>query len=396
MLIVENDEIRETGVSAQMIRTHNYSTCCVAIIILLCGASSALAQTAPSLGSADSFAVLGASTVTNTGPTVITGDLGVSPGNSITGFPPGSVVSGGSDAGGATSAAAQTSVTTAANALLAQACTTSFGPGNQDLGGLILTPGVYCFASSASITGTVTLNGQGNAGAVFIFRTGSTLITAPASSVVLINSAQSCNVFWRVGSSATLGTTTSFVGNILAVASITLNTSARIVGRALAQNGAVTLDSNTVSRSTCASTTPAPGTPGGSAICPAITLAPTTLPNGTVGVAYSQAITAGNGLASDTTYTFTLTGTGGLPPGLSLSSAGVISGTPLATGTGGTYNVTIRATDPSGCFGFTAFSMITVTAVPTLPEIFLVLLALGLMTIGYLRLRRGTPGAAAG
>ena len=137
-----------------MIRTPNYSTGCAAVIILLCGASSALAQTAPSLGAADSFAVLGASTVTNTGPTVITGDLGVSPGASITGFPPGQVTGGTTDAGGSSAAGAQASVTVAANALLAQACTTNFGPGNQDLGGLILTPGVYCFASSVSITGT--------------------------------------------------------------------------------------------------------------------------------------------------------------------------------------------------------------------------------------------------
>ena len=364
-----------------------------ALIILLCGASPAFAQTAPSLGAADSFAVLGSSTVTNTGPTVITGDLGVSPGNSITGFPPGVVTSGTTDAGGSSATGAQTSVTAAANALLAQPCTTSFGPGNQDLGGLILTPGVYCFASSATITGTVTLNGQGSAGAVFIFRTGSTVVTAASSSVVLINGAQPCNVFWRVGSSATLGTTTSFVGNILAVASITLNTNARIVGRALAQNGAVTLDSNTVARSTCASTTPAPGTPGA---CPTITLAPTTLPNGTVGVLYSQAITAGNGTAPDTTYSFILIGTGGLPPGLSLSAAGLVSGTPLSTGTGGTYNLTVRATDTAGCSGAMSYSMMTLTAVPTLPQTFLVLLALALLTIGYLRLSRGTRDAPAG
>lgn len=339
----------------------------------------AMAQTAPSLGAAANFAVLAGSTVTNTGPSVVGGDLGVSPGASVTGFPPGTTL-GATDAGGPSAADAQTSVTTAANALLAQACTTNFGPGNVDLGGQTLTPGVYCFASSASITGTLTLNAQGNAAAVFIFRTASTLVTATASSVVLINGGQPCNVFWRVGSSATLGTTTSMVGSILALTSITLNTTASINGRALAQNGAVTLDSNSVSRSLCA-VAPGPA-------CPTITLAPTTLPNGTVGVAYSQAITAGNGLAANTTYTYSLAGTGALPPGLGLSFGGVVSGTPLSTGTGGTYNFTIRATDPNNCFGSVAYSMITLTSVPTLPQIFIALLAASLLAMGYLKLRQ--------
>ncbi len=351
-----------------------------AAIALLCGASTVLAQTAPSLGAADSFAVLAGSTVTNTGSSVVTGDRGVSPGSAITGFPPGLVTGGATDAGGASANNAQNSVTTAANALLAQACTTNFGPGNQDLGGQTLTPGVYCFASSASITGTLTLNAQGNAAAVFIFRTASTVVTASNSSVVMINGGQPCNVFWRVGSSATLGTNTTFVGSILALTSITLNTTARISGRALAQNGAVTLDSNAVTRTTCSSTT----TP---TTCPVITLAPTTLPNGTVGVAYSQAITAGNGLASDRTYTFNLIGTGAVPPGLSLSSAGVLAGTPLATGTGGTYSFTVRATDTSSCFGDAAYTLATLTSVPTLPQFFLALLAASLLAIGYHRLR---------
>ena len=354
------------------------------LVALVLTPVSAGAQTAPSLGAADSFAVLAGSTVTNTGSSVVTGDLGVSPGSAITGFPPGLVSGGTTDAGGASANAAQNSVVTAANALLAQACTTNFGPGNQDIGGLTLTPGVYCFASSAAITGTVTLNAQGSASAVFIFRTGSTLVTASNSSVVMINGGQSCNVFWRVGSSATLGTSTTFVGSILAQTSITLNTTARISGRALAQNGAVTLDSNAVTRTTCASTTPAP------AACPVITLAPTTLPNGTVGVAYSQAITAGNGLASDRTYTFNLIGTGAVPPGLSLSSAGVLAGTPLATGTGGTYSFRVRATDTSSCFGDAAYTMATLTSVPTLPQFFLALLAASLLAIGYYRLRGPT------
>jgi hypothetical protein len=116
----------------------------------------------------------------------------------------------------------------------------------QDLGGKTLTAGVYCFAAAAQKTGTLTLNGQGNPNAVFIFKIGSTLTTASASKVKLINRADPSNVFWQVGSSATLGTTTSFVGNIVALTSITLTTGARVTGRALARNGAVTLDTNSI------------------------------------------------------------------------------------------------------------------------------------------------------
>ena len=141
--------------------------------------------------------------------------------------------------------AAQNAVTTAYNSLASQACTQDLT--GQDLGGKTLTAGVYCFSSSAQLTGTLTLNAQGNASAVFIFKMGSTLTTASGSSVVLINGGSPCNVFWQVGSSATLGTTTSFAGNILALASITVTTGASVTGRALALNGAVTLDTNAVS-----------------------------------------------------------------------------------------------------------------------------------------------------
>lgn len=175
---------------------------------LLWGPSLALGQTAPPLGAASSFAVLGGSTVTNTGPTVVTGDLGVSPGSAVTGFPPGIVVGGSIHAADAFAAQAQIDATNAYNNLAAQACTTTFGV-PTDLGGMILLPGVYCFASSAAVTGTLTLNAQGNANAVFVFKTGSTFITATGASVVVINSGQNCSVFWQVGSSATLGTTST-------------------------------------------------------------------------------------------------------------------------------------------------------------------------------------------
>ena len=212
--------------------------------IAVYGASPASAQTAPSLGSAQRFAVLGGSTVTNTGSSVITGDLGVSPGTAVTGFPPGLVVSGTIHGADAAALAAQDAVTTAYNSLVGQACTQDLT--GQDLGGQTLTAGVYCFSSSAQLTGTLTLNAQGNANAVFIFKMGSTLTTASASSVVLTNGGSPGNVFWQVGSSATLGTGTSFAGNILALTSITVTTGARVTGRTLARNGAVTLDTNAV------------------------------------------------------------------------------------------------------------------------------------------------------
>jgi ice-binding like protein/exosortase sorting signal-containing protein len=229
-------------------------------VALLCGASPTSAQTAPSLGSAQSFAVLGGSTVTNTGPSVITGDLGVSPGSAVTGFPPGLVVSGTIHAADAVALAAQNSVTTAYNSLASQACTQDLT--GQDLGGKTLTAGVYCFSSSAQLTGGLTLNAQGNANAVFIFKIGSTLTTASNSTVSLINGGSRCNVFWQVGSSATLGTATSFAGNILALTSITLTTGAAVFnGRALARNGAVTLDTNQVTVSTCVAPPPPPPAP---------------------------------------------------------------------------------------------------------------------------------------
>ncbi len=246
------------------------------------------AATAPSLGTAQSFAVLGGSTVTNTGPTTISGgDLGVSPGLAITGFPPGIVnPPGATHAGDANALQAQSDVTIAYNNLAGQPCTSDLT--GQDLGGLTLTPGVYCFSSSAQLTGTLTLDAQGNAGAVFIFKIGSTLTTASNSSVRVINSGSACNVYWQIGSSATLGTNTAFAGNLLASASITLNTGATLTGRALARAGAVTLDSNTISSAGCTAPTPAP-----TATVPAATqTAIAATPTATVPAATQTAIAA--------------------------------------------------------------------------------------------------------
>lgn len=224
----------------------------MAIIVLVVSISGkALAATSVNLDTANGFAVLGGTTVTNTGYSVVNGDLGLSPGAStlVTGFPPG-IVNGTIHVTDDTAASAQTSLTTAYNDATGQSCDTDLT--GQDLGNLTLTPGVYCFSTSAQLTGALTLDAQGDPSAVFIFKTGSTLITASDSSVNLINSAQSCNVFWRVGSSATLGSSTIFTGNIIALTSITINISATVDGRVLARNGEVILNSNTITAAVCA------------------------------------------------------------------------------------------------------------------------------------------------
>jgi hypothetical protein len=326
------------------------------LVAMVLGTAPAWAQTAPSLGAAQSFAVLSGTTVTNTGSSIITGDLGVSPGSAVTGFPPGLVVSGTIHAADATSLAAENSVTTAYNDLASQACTQDLT--GQDLGGLTLTPGVYCFNAAAAMTGTLTLNGQGNANAVFIFRIGSTLTTASGASVVLINGGSSCNIFWQVGSSATLGTSSTIQGNILALTSITATTGARVVGRTLARNGAVTLDTNTIN----------PACAVGPVVCPTIALAPATLPTGRIGIAYSQTITATGGTAP---YSFALT-SGALPAGLTLTAAGLLSGTPTTLGAS---TFTIRGTDANGCFAQITYTVVIAAATcpvitlapPTLP-----------------------------
>lgn len=197
------------------------------------------------LGTAGAFAVLGGSAVTNTGPTTITGDLGVYPGSSITGS--GSISLTGTEYGaGAVTQQAQADLTTAFVDLNKLAPTENLT--GMDLGGLTLTSGVYDFNSSAQLTGTLTLNAQGIDNALWVFQIGSTLTTASASAVQITNPGSGDSVYFVVGSSATLGTTTAFEGNILALASITLNTGATIdCGRALAQTGAVTMDNNTIS-----------------------------------------------------------------------------------------------------------------------------------------------------
>lgn len=200
---------------------------------------------AQSLGTAGNFGVLAGSAVTNTGATVISGSVGVSPSGAISGFPPGLVTNGTIHAADAVALQAQNDLTIAYNSLAAQSVNTNLT--GQNLGGLTLTAAVYGFSSSAQLTGTLILDAQGNPNARWIFKIGSTLTTATASSILVINGGDGCNVFWQVGSSATLGTGTSFTGHIVALTSITLTTGANIAeGSALARNGAVTLDTNNI------------------------------------------------------------------------------------------------------------------------------------------------------
>ncbi len=200
------------------------------------------------LGTAASFAILAGSGITNTGPTTITGNVGTFPTTTETGF--GSVtIIGTNHMGDAVTQGAKNDLTTAYNDAAGRVPFTVVA---GDLGGQTLAPGVYHSASSLGLTGTLTLDAQGDPNAVFIFQMGSTLTTASASNILLINGAQACNVFWQVGSSATLGTNSNFVGTILALTSITATTGVIVNGRLLAQNGAVTLDTNIITIATCA------------------------------------------------------------------------------------------------------------------------------------------------
>jgi Ice-binding-like len=209
-------------------------------------AASACRQTLVVLGAAADFAVLAGPTVTNTGLTKVVGDLGVSPGTAITGFPPGSVV-GLQHAGDPTAAQAEADLEKAyADAAARTLCPT---PLTGNLGGKTLLPGLYTSTTSLEISaGDLTLDAAGDPDAVFVFQMTTTLITTSARQVHLSGSAKAANVFWQVGSSATLGMSSLFEGTIMAAQSITLDTGATLEGRALARIAAITLDSNSITR----------------------------------------------------------------------------------------------------------------------------------------------------
>jgi hypothetical protein len=212
----------------------------VAVMFLRYGAAAA--QAPVPLGSAGTFAVLAATTVTTIPTTTINGDLGVSPGNTVSGAP---IVNGTTHLGDPTAAQAQLDLTTAYNDAAGRTVGSVGASGN--LGGQTLAPGLYTSATSLEISsGDLTLDAGGDANAVWIFQMASTLVTTVGRQVILSGGAQAANIFWQVGSSATIGATSVFKGNILAYTSVTLNTGATLDGRALARNGAVALDTNTI------------------------------------------------------------------------------------------------------------------------------------------------------
>jgi hypothetical protein len=307
------------------------------MLLAITPAGAAIVPTVP-LSTAAAYAVVAGSTVTNTGPSVINGSVGLSPGTSVTGFPPATVVPPGTiDATNAAAAQAQAHITTAYNNAAGRSVTATTA---ADLANLQLQGGVYAGPSHGALqlTGPLVLDGAGNPNSVFIFQTNSSLTTASSSTVTLINGAQECNVFWQVGSSATLGTASVFRGNILALASVTVTTGVTVHGRAFASTAAVTLDTDVFVRPTCDLTTPttpttAPGGGGPGSTTPSSLPGgggtPTTLPGGGGGTATTLP-GGGTGTTLPGNATPTLPGTPSGSPGVPpIAGPPRTGGTPL-------------------------------------------------------------------
>jgi LPXTG-motif cell wall-anchored protein len=252
---------RHTSLSSPVVRRRLVRRLAIPAVVATAAALLVVSQPASAsivptinLATAANYSVIGGQTVTNTGPSVLGQGLALSPGTATPGFPPG-IVLGAMDVNSAVSLQAQSDLTAAY--VDAAARPVEFTQTNPDLVGVTLAPGVYAASAKGplSLSGQLVLDGQGNPNAVFIFQTDSTLITGSGSSIALINGASECNIFWQVGSSATLATGSVFVGNILALTSVSVQTGVLVHGRALARNGAVTLDTDTFVAPDCAPST---------------------------------------------------------------------------------------------------------------------------------------------
>ncbi len=269
------------------------SVAALALLVALPGSAQAAATPIP-LGTADPFVVLAGQTITNTGTTTITGDIGISPGSSLTGGPPLMILNGTSHVADPVALGAQAALGTAFDNAAGQTPATAIP---SELGGSTLVPGIYS-SGVFTITNTLTLDAGNDPNAVFVFQSAATLIAAAGSHVNLINGASPCNVFWLVRSSATLNTTADFSGNILALTDVHLRTGATVQGRALARNGEVTLDANTITRPTCqVSPTPTPTVTATATPLP--TALPTVIsPSPQVTAVPSGAVSTGDGSTS--------------------------------------------------------------------------------------------------
>jgi hypothetical protein len=310
---------------------------------------------APSLGAAASFAVLGGSSVTSTGSTIITGNLGVSPGSSIIGSP--TVKIGATYRNDSVAKQAQKDAAAAYTDLAGRSCGHDLS--SQDLGGKTLLPGIYCFSSSAQLTGTLILDGADDPTSVWVFRARDTLTMAAGSSVLTSHGGWSGNVFWQAGTGVTLNASTAFIGNILTLTSITVRNGVSVSGRLLAA-GTVRLDSDDVSL-----------------CCAPITLTPEMLPGASNLTPYNATITASGGVPP---YMFGYTGT--LPFGLTFTqtspTTATVSGTPVANGD---FNICITVADANSC---------TATeCVPALSNCGLMMLSVLLAGVGIVLLSKG-------
>jgi Putative Ig domain./Protein of unknown function (DUF3494). len=336
----------------------------VALCAAFTAGHAALAQTAPRFGDAASFVVLGNGSVTNSGATRISGNVGVSPGNDVDGLSASNFSLGDVRRDDALARAARSDAQRIDDELAGAACTGIIT--GAELGGKTLTRGVYCFPSAfAALSGPLILDAEGARDAVWIFRIDGTLTTAPEASVLVVGNGYDGNVFWHSGGAATIGARTSFIGNLFAGGNIVFQDHASLSGRAISRNGRVSLTTNRLSL-----------------CCAPITVHPASVPNGNIGTPYSQTFTADGGLAP---YTFTMT-SGSLPLGLTLHSSGVLQGTPKQRGT---FAFTVTAIDATGCAGSAAYrTEIAFEPIPMLSPWALLLAGALLSIAGWIVLSR--------